>query len=79
MADTRINRLTRWLTDSVNQKVRQADRDLYDITLGLLAKEFDESIEDMFARIGIKRYTGFYRLPKARDLVAALLREINPK
>ena len=44
-----------------------------------VAKEFDESIEDMFARIGIKRSTGFYRLPKARNLVAALLREINLK
>ena len=52
---------------------------MYDITLCLLAKEFDESIEDMFARIGIKRSTGFYRLPKARNLVAALLREINLK
>lgn len=61
------------------EKVRQVDKDLYDITLGLLAKEFDESIEDVFARIGVKRSTGFYRLPKARALVAALLQELNPK
>ncbi|CNC84185.1 Uncharacterised protein [Streptococcus agalactiae] len=61
------------------EKVKQADKDLYDITLGLLAKEFDESIEDVFIKIGVKRSTGFYRLPKARALVAALLKELNPK
>lgn len=57
----------------------QADEDLYDITLGLLAKAFDESIEDVFSRIVVKRYTVFYHLPKSRTLVAILLKELNPK